>query len=279
MEINLPTYDTHRKTFDNAAIIPPPKIKSKMKQKTDTYKVIIDSRDRQNFLFTTPSKYRVKLEEPFNAVSSLQLLDYDISLSRSLINNTNDTIYYYDGTNEQSIKLPEGSYTGSNLADSLKLIPGVSSASYNERNERITLSTDNNAFELRFTDSSGKSLSGNLSSVMGFGQSNYLPTNNDIVSSQKVNVKADSYIIMKLENAIANYGNNEHINRSFAIIKDSIFKDEVIRKEFNPPINNFSTFNIEFCDYYGNLYDFGGMEHRLEFAVSTLTKTENLFEN
>lgn len=275
MEINLPTYETHKNIYVNSAVIPPPKIKSKMKHKIDTYKLIIDSRDRQNHLFTTPSKYRVKLEEPFNDVISLQLMDYDISLSRSLINNTNNRLYYNDGisSNQQYLDLSEGSYNGSNLADELKSIQGISTVSYNERNERLTVSTSNNNFQLQFSNSSG-----NLSSILGFGSSNYSPINSNIVSSQKVNTKPDSYVIMKLENAIANYGNNEHINRSFAILKDNMFKDEIIIKEFNPPLNNFSTFNIEFCDYYGNLYDFGGFEHRLEFCVSTLTRNENVFE-
>ncbi len=274
--------NTNSKLFIEHSIIPPPSIKSKIKQKTDSFKVIIDSRDRDFSIYPNASKYTIQLNESINDVVSIQLSDYNIPFSKTLINDTNNTLNYStnNGTNWYQIYLTNGNYTGTQLAAELtaKLVTNVNyltSITFSSITQKFTFTAPNNNFVLRFINSINDK--NNLYSILGFSTIDYTssPT---IVSPNIVNLDKDSYIIMKLENAITNISNNDTINKSFAVIKDTILSDELIKKDFNPPMNNFSKFIIEFNDYYGNLYQFNGKEHRLEFIIETLSKTENIFK-
>jgi hypothetical protein len=265
--------------LEDHAIIPPPPIRSKHKQKTDIYKIIIDSRDRNIILYPSPAKYSVKLDTPINDVVGIQLSDYNIPFSRTIINNTNKTLKYSidSGATIKSVTLTEGNLTGTEIATELKLRIGIdiSSVDYDLQTDKLTFNSINNNFKLIFSNSVNDK--NNLYSVLGFLPVDYQASGLKIIAPYMVNLDADNYLIMKLENAITNISNNDTINKSFAIIKNSILSDELIKKNFNPPLNNFSTFNIEFCDYYGNLIDFNNREHRLEFQIETLSKTENIF--
>ncbi len=271
--------NTNSKLFLENSIIPPPSIKSKIKQKTDSIKVIIDSRDRDFTLYSEPSKYVINLDTPINDVVGLQLSDYNVPFSRTLINNTNNILKYSvdNLANTKSVSLTNGNYTGTELATELKTKLGtdINTVTFDSKTLKLTFTATNNNFVLIFDSS--VSDKNNLYSILGFSINNYTASSNAIISPYIVNLDVDNYIIMNLENAITNISNNSTTNKSFAIIKNTILSDELIKKEFNPPINNFSKFIIEFNDYYGNLYQFNGKEHRLEFVIETLCKTENLF--
>jgi hypothetical protein len=269
--------------LEDHAIIPPPPIRSKHKQKTDIYKIIIDSRDRNIILYPSPAKYSVKLDTPINDVVGIQLSDYNIPFSRTIINNTNKILKYSidAGVTIKSVTLIEGNLTGDELALELKteLDSDITSVTYDPKTDKLSFKCINNNFKLIFSNSINDK--NNLYSILGFLPIDYQASTftggSYIYAPYMVNLDADNYLIMKLENAITNISNNDTINKSFAIIKNSILSDELIKKNFNPPLNNFSTFNIEFCDYYGNLIDFNNREHRLEFQIETLSKTENIF--
>jgi hypothetical protein len=264
------------KLYKQNCIIEPPTIKqTKLKKKQ--IRVIIDSRDRNINNYNEPNKYTISLDTPINDVVSLQLVDYYVPFSRSLINNTNKTLKYStdNGTTTKTIDLTEGEYSGADLATELKSKLGsdINTVTYSSNTEKITFNTNNNNFILKFSDNDKN----NLYSVLGFSIADYTSSNLTIISPYIVNLDIDNYIIMHLENAITNISNNDTINKSFAIIKTQILPDEVLIKNFNPPLNNFSKFIIEFNDYYGNLYQFNGKEHRLEFIIETLNRPENVF--
>jgi hypothetical protein len=273
--------NTNSKLFIEHSIIPPPSIKSRVKQKTDCFKVIIDSRDRDVSLYTEPSKYTIKLDEPINDVVAIQLTDYNIPFSRTLINSTNKILKYSINNMDttKTVILTEGIYSGSELATELnaKLTPDISSVTYDTKTGKITFTAVDGNFVLIFSSSINDK--NNLYSILGFSIGNYSSSSSTaVIAPYTVNLDTDNYIIMKLDNAITNISNNDTINKSFAIIKNTILSDEFIKKDFNPPMNNFSKFIIEFNDYYGNLYQFNGKEHRLEFIIETLSKTENIFK-
>ncbi len=257
--------------YSDSAIIPPPSFKSKNKHKQEStkFKIIIDSRDRNTLVWQTPSKYTIKMDRPLNDIISIELTDYSIPLERQLFNNTNNTLYYSpdNGNTVKTINITNGNYSGSTLATELqsKLGSDVVSVEYSATTERIKINTNNNNFIIL----SSRSGNNNLNNVLGFTSNDTKANSNYIESNYAINLKGENYIIMTLENAITNISNNQYINKSFAIIRDNTHIQEIIKKTFNPPLNNFSTFSIAFYDYYGALFDFDNKNHRLEFVVET----------
>jgi hypothetical protein len=261
--------------YNDSAIIPPPpsyEAKIKHKAKSSKAKIIIDSRDRNMLVWPTPSKYSIKLDNPLNDIVSIELTDYSIPLERQLINNTNNTFYYSpdNGTTVKTINIGNGNYDGKSLATELQTKFGsdISSVAYSDTNQRLTINTNNNNFIIL----SSQSGNNNINNILGFSNTDTQANSNSIQSNYALNLQGENYIIMMLENAITNISNNQYINRSFAVIRDNTHIQEIIKKTFNPTLNNFSTFSISFYDYYGALFDFDNKNHRLEFVVETLNK-------
>lgn len=251
-------------------------LKAKPKQpKTKKRKIVIDSRDRNIIAYPSQSKYVIKMNETINDVVSIELSDYYISLTRPLINSTNNNLSYTvdNGSTTKNVTLPNGNYSGDALAAQLKIKLGADTGEikYNADTQKLIFNTNNNDFKFLFANDKS-----NLNNVLGFDKNQYDTANNKIESSFILNLQNDNYILMVLENANTIISNNPITNKSFAIIKDNTYTQEIITRTFNPPLN-FSTFNISFFDYYGNLYDFENHEHRLEFIIETINKSDNIY--
>ena len=53
--------------------------------------------------------------------------------------------------------------------------------------------------------------------------------------------------------------------------------DYLVRKEFSPPLAKLAQMNIQFKNYDGSFYDFGGLSHCFNFRITTLNQNQGYF--
>ncbi|AOM63467.1 hypothetical protein [Heterosigma akashiwo virus 01] len=239
------------------------------------HKVIIDSRDRNKDYWSSPSRYKVILDVPIKNVLSVELTEYNVPFVRPLIHSSNNKLYYSTdgGTTVKTVELTGGDYynDGYYLAIEIqtKLGADITSVTYNYITDKLTFTANDNNFVFMF----GHSNYGNgLHTILGFDkETRYASDTSLVIESQyKINMSPETYIIMMLNNISDNISNNNLISRSFGILTEqfnNMYFSKTIKREFMPMVDDFSVFNIEFYDYYGNLYDFQNQDHRLEFRL------------
>jgi hypothetical protein len=103
--------------------------------------------------------------------------------------------------------------------------------------------------------------------------STYIPLN-------KVDLNSDSCVLLdiaEIENT-----NSQNSGRSYAVLPLPITKNEkhnvvsslnsntIYKKHFNPPLPKLDRFTIKFKDIDGNLINFNGINHYMEFKIQTM---------
>jgi hypothetical protein len=100
-----------------------------------------------------------------------------------------------------------------------------------------------------------------------------------IKSNARQRVEHDRYIVLHITDMESNIGIHSSTDKSFALINNpmvplnnmSSLVDTL--KVFDPPMANMQRIKIEFRDYYGTLYNFQNMDHRLELIFVTQQMT------
>ena len=283
-------------TESNPYLIKPPDANKENAIKYVHY--VIDSRDRNISLFPNPSKYEVILFENMQDVRSLKLLAADVPFSRYNIHKHNNVLYLSIGIDPiLEITLIEGFYKNErDIVNALRenLDPYNIQLVYNDITKKITfISSSSFSFFFKgfLTKHSNEQddhikKTNCMNNVLGFGIKDYTAGFKDdgvysITSEYPMSLDSDNYIIMKINSADTYVSNSSYANKSFSIINkpsgdlNNNYLEQNI-KIFNPPLPFFQRLKISFHDYYGNLYDFNNIDHRIELQFGLIKQGRKL---
>lgn len=284
--------------FKNSSLIKPPtqiyfdENASNKRRST----IVIDSRDRNTYIFPTPAKYEIDLDEDIQDVIAAELCFADVPLSAYLVNENNNKLHVNFNSAHFIVLVPQGDYTPVTLAASLRdaINNTVGSAAFKVEYDS---QKDNFAFsctsQFTFTFKSeavaydGTTfiepyMKGTIGKLLGFSNKIYqAQANTDpifnfkLVSEFRKDFNINNYVVLNIDSFTVNKSNNNTINKSFAVLsKKTAEHNSVIlrtfQKTFNPPIPKLGKLKICFRDYYGNLYDFQNQDHRIEICVVSL---------
>lgn len=273
--------------FKEHALIKPPEISTSNIPKR-YFRYVIDSRDRNLHYYKNPNKYEIKLSEDIHDVQSVELISFDVPFTKYLINEQNNSFYYFVGTTEFSFNIPVGDYASVD-----KIVEALNAEcidlvfTFIEINSKITVKTtsENTTLSCRGPNERKNNYEGlsptyraPLMKLLGLEYDNKTLVK-DVAYEfpYKVNLRNDKYIIMDLGQAKVNVSENNPTNKSFAIIKKDELENKFIetnyKKNFNPPINSLTTLSLSFKDYDGNLYDFQNQDHMIELLFCCFKQT------
>jgi len=273
--------------FKEHALIKPPEISTSNIPKR-YYRYVIDSRDRNLHYFKSPNKYEIKLSEDVHDVQSVELISFDVPFTKYLINEHNNSFYYFDGIVESSFNIPVGDYaSGVKIVEALNASQSILLFTFSDINNKISVTTngDNIKLSCRGPNERKNNYEGlsptyrtPLMKLLGLHYEDISLVKDTVYEfPYKVNLRNDKYIIMDLGQAKVNVSENNPTNKSFAIIKKDELENKFIetnyKKNFNPPINSLTTLSLSFKDYDGNLYDFQNQDHMIELLFCCFKQT------
>jgi hypothetical protein len=216
-----------------------------------------------------------------------------------MVNNNNNTIYITVGGTDYTVQVPAGDYTPQTFADAVETALALNVAgtqfevTYNTVRDNFSLWA-NNPFTIDFKGIPIKYpgervnigamvtpyKSASAARLLGFANQVYnsgtsitgSPTHgytNLLNSAFRRNFNENKYVVLHVSQMTVNKSINNTISKSLTLIQPSyatlnVYKDEPIRKTFNPPIARVAKLYIALRDYWGNLYDFQNQDHRLE---------------
>lgn len=273
-------------------------------------KFVLDSRDRNTSLFPAPSSYEIILNESINDVTSVEIVKSDVPLSSYDVNEFNNILHAtFNGGQVVAIAIPVGNYNTSTnrltsdtntatLEDMASFAESITSAvaAHDQtfscqylRNTDSFACNSSNSFTFEFNGPKvryGVQMSNNnpsmvtpysrnsIGKLLGFAPIQYLSTStstssNTIVSVYRRNFQDNRYCVLNIENMSLNNSINSIIYRSFAIMDG---REASIEKYFNPAIR-LNKMRVQFTDYFGNLYNFQNIEHRIEMVFESTSNT------
>lgn len=119
----------------------------------------------QNKTSGETNSFQVALKEGIK-VREIELLSATIPVAQYNINSTNNTLRVYDGTNDETLTITPGFYTGATLASAIShtfALGSVVSASYSTVTGKITISSGGATFQIKHTNALSTA-----SEVLGF---------------------------------------------------------------------------------------------------------------
>tara|TARA_B110001454_G_scaffold219078_1_gene249791 strand:- start:850 stop:2553 length:1704 start_codon:yes stop_codon:yes gene_type:complete len=131
------------KNINESIVINPKEYKETLKKYIRKYDLLIDSEDRDITLFKE-NKYQIDLDEPIHNVFSIELLNAIIPNSDYIINNSNNLLYFEENSAEQSITIPIGNYSLSELGSEIQTqLNNVGSSLYSVSTSNINSRINN----------------------------------------------------------------------------------------------------------------------------------------
>jgi hypothetical protein len=276
--------------YDNAIIREP------SHTKTRSYRMIVDSRERNRTLFPNPNNYEINIIEDIQNVMSVNLLHADFPFDFYLVHKNNNFLILAYNSVVYNISVDIGNYTAVELATELTNALNTATSTsdflveYNARKDNYVFRCVN-AFGLVFR---GKQITQaynqnrdtlypekSIGSLLGFGITNYISVNlpslpdaykNVIQSEFKKNFALQDCIIVRVEELELNKSTANSINDCFAIItkssKDNFeSKKDYISKTFHPALKKLTKLKFKFVDFDGNPIDFQNQDHRFELRI------------
>ena len=266
------------------------------------FNLVIDSRDRNTDDYPNTYKYQVDFDYIYKDIVSIELVSANIPKTEYLINTSNNKIYFSEnGGVELEATIPTGNYTPATLATAIKAaMEAVGADTYTVTADetltnKYTITKSSGTLELFFTDGTEtyatstrtKYKNNSIGPVIGFSKTD-LSGSATYTGQNQFNLAGNSYILLHIHNLDNLYGvHNNSVSKSFAKItldaQQSEYKffksqqDYIIRKEFSPPLAKLAQLDIEFRNYNGSFYDFGGLEHCLYFKITTLNQNQSYF--
>lgn len=267
---------------------------------------IVDSRDRDQSIYPTPSEYRLSTAE-YRDVVSISLEGAEIPITDYIINAYNNLIYFQEEMDiTQIATIPFGNYTVDELAMEIENVMNATSAN------SITYTVTSDPITSKYTISSSASfpyifnlvffgglescpsineincknepvyIENSVGPVIGFDKKNL--TGSLSYTGQFVyNLAGEKYIVMFInEQADVIEANKSSVHKAFAKITINVPQGSVnfynnvdnrYIKYFSPPIK-LSNLSVRFQTYNGNLYNFNGQEHSftLKIVCKDITK-------
>lgn len=254
--------------------------------------VVVDSRDRNRSSYPTPQRYSVDLPEDVYDVVSMRLVNADIPFSAYAVRGC---IPVRIGATTSLVPIPPGDHTPQSIVASLQDALNTAALGVSFQvcyptaigSDSVVILGDG-AFELDFASQPKGST---IARFIGFDESRtysssatppgysppsllVIPFGNIVFAPHRINLEKDTYMVMKVNDADVVHSANNHAHRTFAVIprrfSDLNVNDDanVYEKRWQTPVARMSKISIEFCDYYGNPYDFQNMDHRLDFIIT-----------
>jgi len=266
------------------------------------FNLVIDSRDRNTDNYPNSYKYQVDFDYIYKDIVSIELVSANIPKTEYLINNSNNSLIFSEnGGSELEATIAIGNYTPSTLKTAIKnAMEAVGGDTYTvdadeTLTNKFTITKSSGSLELFFNGGSEtygtstriKYRDNSIGPIIGFKQTD-LSGAATYTGQNQFNLKGPSYILLHIHNLDNLFGvHNNSVSKSFAkIVLDTeqseykFFKsqnDYICRKEFSPPLAKMAQLDIEFRNYDGSFYDFGGLPHSLYFKVTTLNQNGGYF--
>lgn len=275
--------------YENAVTYPS---KSRPQQEL---RFVVDSRERNKFLFPNPSSYDINIVQDINRVSRVRVIATMFPFSSYIVNtNCNVLLVAYNDA-VLTVMVDTGDYTASELAAELTKVLNAATGSTNFLVEYVA-KKDNFAFRSKvpfgfvfvgkeYTDnaSNNKNMEyppRSMGRLLGFGITNYRSvaiTQNDafvnvITSEFRKNFTTHEDIVVNVEAIPLNVGNSTPILDSFLILSkhhnmNLVNAKEFAIKTFNPPLGKLHKLKVKVTDCDGNYYDFQNQDHRIEMIL------------
>jgi hypothetical protein len=266
------------------------------------FNLVIDSRDRNTDDYPYAYKYQVDFDYIYKDIISIELVSANIPKTEYLINASNNKIYFSEnGGSELEATIPTGNYTPTTLSTAIKTaMETVGADTYTVTADetltnKYTITKSSGTLELFFvggTETYGTSTrtiykTSSIGPVIGFTKTD-LSGSATHTGQNQFNLNGPSYVLLHIHNLDNLFGvHNSSVSKSFAKItldtEQSDYKyfksqqDYIIRKEMSPPLAKLAQLDIEFRNYDGSFYDFGGLEHCLYFKITTLNQNSGYF--
>lgn len=265
--------------------------------------LLIDSKDRNYDLFPYPNNYILKLGTTYKDIYSIELISAILPKSNYVINSYNNTIIFNEGGSDITVSIESGNYTISTLLSTIKSAMDTAGSltytlSNNTLNNKITISATG-TFSLLFDGGEENYYDGetrtiypenSIAPVLGFSRSDYTGLSS-YTGENMYNLLGENYVLLyikDLENLKGSVVSNV-IHDNFCKIQlnvdNTTFKyyteeaDYISKKLYNPVLAKLDRLTIKFYTYNGDLYDFNGLEHTLQFRIKMINKNNNIVLN
>lgn len=244
------------------------------------YIYVFDSRDRNQNDYPNANTYRLQLSTQLQNVHTINVLSAEIPNSGYIINDSNNTIYFKEGTEIIEASIINGNYTIDEIINNLQSsMNSVGNSTYNITisNNRIKITSDltggDNLFTLIFNGgteitTNGKTRSitykNNIGKILGFENNNFM-NGNSYTATKMYNVSPVNNLYMTISNLPYKryYTNDGFVKITMKKNHGEIcyYKDSGFNHEFYPSLHSIEYLDIKWTDYQDVLYDFNGLEH------------------
>jgi phage anti-repressor protein len=272
---------------------------------TKKYDLIVDSRDRDTDAYPNPNNYQIDFNEHYHDILSVELVSAIVPKSQYVINSSNNTIYFDEGSGVLTATIAVGNYTSSELATEIKTAMDLVGAktytvTVDSKTDKYTIAANVGTYDLLFNGGTEKYETktrtiyreNSIGPVIGFTREDQTGLGT-YTSQNRYNLNGEQYVILNIKELYTNmdsHSQNRGVNQeSFTKInldaESNGFKffkaqsDYIAKKTFVPPEASIRQMNIEWRNYNGDRYDFGGLEHTLFFRVTTLNQQAGFFIN
>ena len=206
-----------------------------------------------------------------------------IALETALNNNTDlsSTYTVSADTNTQKFTIGRDVTSGTGIFNILNNCCPCSKNSFTDMDN--TDCNDCDSCQMCSRNNCNDYIKGSISKKLGFSNVNYMDANT-YTSDFVWDLEDPKYIILEIENLENIDSNNKNIDDSFAVIFFTVphcdnnilatgsTPRKGIKKYFNPPLSTLDKLRIKFLTPDGELYDFNGRNHVLEFNILALNQ-------
>ena len=188
----------------NDGILIERRVDNSLPQKTRTNTIYIDSRDRNVNSYPDSNNFSIDLTEDFRDVISAEVVGLEMRKSEYLINEDNKTIYYTNGSGEQTATVAEGNYDETNINGIIDALNDFTST-YNSTTKKFTLTAQNGALSIDFSK-------GNLADILGFTRKVHTFGGSPLVSDKFADLDGEPYVLLRIEDFDNTSGSNSGHN-------------------------------------------------------------------
>ena len=210
------------------------------------HSLIIDSRTRDYNKYKNSNSYKIKLDNIYNNIEFIELINYEFTNKPLLINNTNNSFMIEEDGIINNIKLFNKNYTDLELIEELK--KNINLNTTNEykiiyTNNQIEIKSDK-VFKLNFSET-------NINDILGF-QENIYQDKESYISDKPIYLENEKYL-----NLIISKNNLGKI----------LFNYQTYAFQKLENLLNLNEIEIELYNYNNNLCDLSNSEHILHLKI------------
>lgn len=261
--------------------------------------LLIDSRDRNYVKYPNSHSYKIHLNKQYRDVVAIKLTMGMIPHSGFYITAQNNTLNFWEASNNYVVTITTGYYTKSELFAAIKA--GMEGASLSTNSYTISTTAEKNyvqiergsgtdSFSLQFLSTTGEYIENSIGPLLGFLPQNY---SNQTTYTGSIPfceyIDQEPYVAIHIDEAPNIISLGKGADNAFAIVplqsnntdgcgreffgKNTANSGET-EKHYNPPIGALRSMTIKFKKHDGTLYDFNGKEHFLLFDIYTLNSNQ-----